>query len=61
MPDPIYPYWLAVSAWLKMPKEQQDEVFKRHVLIGGAMKVYETETEAFAEREKRLKEFPDNV
>jgi len=56
MPDPIYPYWLAVSAWLKMPKDQQDDIMKRHVLIGGAMKVYATEQEAFAEREKLLSE-----
>lgn len=59
VPDPTYPYWLGVSEWLTMPKEQQNDILKRHVLIGGSMKVYETEEEAFAEREKHLKEYKE--
>ena len=58
MPDPIYPYWLGVSEWLAMPKEVQDDIFKRHALIGGAMKVYATPEEAHTERERHLKENP---
>ena len=57
MPDHIYPYWLGVSEWLKMPKEQQDDILKRHALVGGAMKVFATEEEAFAERERNLERF----
>jgi hypothetical protein len=51
-----YPYWLAVSEWLEMSEPERSFVFERHVLIGGAMKVFETVEEAFSEREKLLKD-----
>ncbi len=53
MPEP---YWIAVSEWLAMPKAEQEDIQRRHCLIGGAMKVFATEEEANVEREKQLKD-----
>jgi hypothetical protein len=51
-----YPYWLALSEFLELEPLERSDIMQRYNLVGGVMKVYEKSSEAFAARERDLKD-----